>query len=70
MVAPPGGIDDLISGAMGFIVIETAREPVLPAFLVAFAVKLNVPLCVGVPEITPVDGASDKPGGNEPPEIL
>lgn len=33
---------------------------------VTFTVKLLVPVAVGVPEITPVLAASDRPDGNEP----
>jgi hypothetical protein len=33
---------------------------------VAFAVKLNEPDAVGVPEITPEEAASDNPGGRLP----
>jgi hypothetical protein len=33
---------------------------------VTMTVKLNVPGVVGMPEITPVDGARVSPGGKEP----
>ncbi len=33
---------------------------------VTFAVKLYVPVAVGVPEINPVDDASESPVGKEP----
>lgn len=36
---------------------------------VTFAVKPYVPLVVGVPEITPVEGLSESPGGKAPDEI-
>ena len=37
-----------------------------PAELVALAVKLNVPIAVGVPVITPVDAFIFKPVGSLP----
>ena len=36
---------------------------------VTLTVKLLVPVAVGVPEMTPVLGASDKPAGSVPAEI-
>ena len=40
-----------------------------PTELVALTLKLNVPVAVGVPEITPVDVSKTKPVGNLPLEI-
>src|SRR5262245_14352130 len=37
-----------------------------PFAAVTLAVKLNVPVAVGVPEMTPVPLASDRPGGSAP----
>ena len=34
------------------------------------AVKLNVPVEVGVPEMAPVEAVKLSPGGNEPAEML
>ena len=34
-----------------------------------WAVKLDVPAVVGVPEITPVAALSDSPAGSEPADI-
>ena len=36
---------------------------------VTMAVKLYVPVAVGVPEITPVAALSNRPGGKEPEAI-
>ena len=41
-------------------------EAVLELASVTLTVKLLVPVAVGVPEITPVLAANDRPAGNEP----
>ena len=43
-------------------VIESIAEPV-PPVLTALMVAVNVPLAVGVPEISPVDAVTPNPGG-------
>ena len=45
--------------------IESPRVSLVPLPL-AWTLKLNVPLCVGVPEMTPFE-ASVRPGGSVPP---
>ena len=40
-----------------------------PALSVTRAVKLYLPAVVGVPEIAPVDGSSDRPAGSDPDDI-
>jgi len=42
---------------------------VFPTEFVALAVKLNVPVTVGVPVIAPVDAFKLKPAGSFPPLI-
>ena len=37
---------------------------------VTTAVKLNVPLAVGVPEMTPLEGFKDRPAGRLPEEMV
>ena len=51
-----------MTGVAGLIVITNVALPVPPA-LVALMVTLYVPAVVGVPEITPVPGFTDKPAG-------
>ena len=41
---------------------DSVEEPVPPAF-VALMVAANVPLALGVPEISPVDALTPNPGG-------
>jgi hypothetical protein len=52
-------------------VIETATDFVCTGFplSVTFAVKLDVPVAVGVPEIVPVVAAMVRPAGNLPEVI-
>ncbi len=51
-------------GAFTLIVVD--RAAVAEAASVTRTVKLLVPIVVGVPEITPVSGASDRPAGSAP----
>ena len=65
-VAP--GNDDVVSWSTDVTLIErfaVAFWVGSPAS-VAWTVKLDAPLAVGVPEITPVDASIESPGGNEP----
>ena len=55
----------VIDGAAVLITILSAFV-LLPALFVALTVKLNVPTVVGVPDISPVFGSRDKPGGRLP----
>ena len=65
-VVPPGSVVVVIVGATVAAVITILNAFVaLPALLVAFTVKLEVPAAVGVPEITP-DAESVKPLGKLP----
>ena len=48
------------------ILTEYARLPVLPELSVAWMVKPEAPLPVGVPLITPVLALSERPAGNVP----
>ena len=53
------------SGGGLFIIKDRAVESVLePSF--TWTVKLKVPVAVGVPEISPVEGVSESPAGSEP----
>ncbi len=63
-----GRSGDTIFSGEGATVIEVAIELVclgLPESTTV-AVKLNVPLVVGVPEIKPVNATIERPGGNCP----
>jgi hypothetical protein len=68
--APEGSVALIVNagGAAVATTIESCTDLVcagLPAS-VTVAVKLVVPLAVGVPEITPVAAASDRPAGRLP----
>jgi hypothetical protein len=65
--APSGNVSVVIVGAT-LIVIDNCFVA-LPATLVAFTVKEDVPSVVGVPEIVPF-GAMSKPAGNAPLAML
>ena len=59
-------------GGAATMVIENAFVDVLGegvALSVTWIVKLDVPADVGVPEIDPVEGLSDNPGGRLPDKI-
>ncbi len=51
---------------VAFTVMVSAWVAVSEAASVTRTVKLLVPVAVGVPEITPELGASDRPGGSVP----
>jgi hypothetical protein len=51
------------------IVIERSALPVRPLLSDTRTMKLDVPAVVGVPLITPVEGASDSPTGKFPAVI-
>ena len=53
-------------GGAAFTKIDRALVSKRDRVSVAFTVKLNVPSVLGVPEITPVVGFSDKSGGSDP----
>lgn len=53
----------------GFIVSANALDCVAEAASVTVAVKLAVPVPVGVPEITPVEAFKPKPAGSKPAVI-
>ena len=53
----------VITGTAGFTVKLSVALPVPPAF-VALKVTVEVPVAVGVPEITPVLLLTDSPAGN------
>ncbi len=66
-----GNDDDVIASSVGATTTEALAEAVcagLPLSL-AVAVKLDIPLAVGTPEIVPVDDASVKPWGSFPEVI-
>jgi hypothetical protein len=66
-VIPPFRDVVVIDGSTVMIMLRALES--LPAELVALAVRLNVPVAVGVPEITPVVVFKLKPVGSLPPEI-
>ena len=49
---------------VGAVTVREKEEEPVPDALVAWIVTLKVPVCVGVPEITPVPVAQDRPVGN------
>jgi hypothetical protein len=52
------------------ITMLSAAVAVCELLSVTFTVKLLVPAVVGVPEITPLDELSDRPGGRLPEAML
>src|SRR5436305_366601 len=56
------------NGAAGEAIVPPV--PLQPLESVAVTVMVNVPLCVGVPERTPVDALSARPVGSVPLETL
>jgi hypothetical protein len=67
---PPASADVLIVSTDGATTMEVGADAVCTGLPESFTltVKLNVPLDVGIPEITPVDSAIDRPLGNWPDE--
>jgi hypothetical protein len=66
---PPGNEVVVITGAGGFAtVIDNVGGvvSVRESESVTCGVKVNVPIAVGVPDITPVDGVKVKLGGSVP----
>ena len=64
---PPGKeVVVIVGGGVDAIVKLRAFAPVSDLASVTCTVKLLVPIPVGVPEITPVLGASDNPAGSAP----
>ena len=51
------------------VMTDRVSVAVPPALSVTRAVKLYLPAVVGVPEIAPVDGSSDRPAGSDPDDI-
>ena len=65
---PEANADDVIASTAGAIVIDAATDFTcagLPLSLTV-AVKLNAPLAVGIPEITPLPAFSANPAGRLP----
>ena len=56
----------IVGGAGKLIVIERARVTTCPAVSATWTVNGNVPVAVGVPEITPVVGFIPRGGGSVP----
>jgi hypothetical protein len=52
------------------MVMEIAAVAIAPRLSFTCTVNGNVPLAVGVPEITPVAAEMPKPGGNDPAVTL
>jgi hypothetical protein len=70
-VVAEDNVDAVIVSAVGATTIAVVAEAVcvgLPLSVTA-AVKVDVPLWVGTPEMIPVDGARDNPAGNLPVAI-
>jgi hypothetical protein len=57
------GLSDVVVGA-GLLIVKVTILVSLPLLHVTLRVTLYVPVVVGVPEITPVDVFTVKPGGN------
>jgi hypothetical protein len=57
------------SGAMESTAMDSAAVAVLLALSVTLAVKLDVPVAVGVPAMTPDEVVRDSPAGRLPEEI-
>ena len=68
---PEGNADDVIVSAVAATVMEVATDFVCAGLLLSLtiAVKVNVPVTVGVPEITPLPAASANPVGRAPEVI-
>lgn len=67
-MVPELSAEEVIASALGETTIEVAADAVCTGLSesVTVTVKLAVPLDVGVPEITPVDAAIERPLGNWP----
>ena len=71
-MVPEPSAEEVIASALGETTIEVAADAVcteLPES-VTVTVKLYAPLVVGVPEITPVDAAIERPLGNWPADTV
>jgi len=55
------------SGKSPILIVRGWVAAVIPS--ATRAVKLDVPVVVGIPEIMPVAAASDSPAGSEPADI-
>jgi hypothetical protein len=68
---PEGSVEDAIASWIAATTTDVAADVVWAGLLLSltFAVKLNVPLAVGVPEITPVPLARLNPAGRLPEPI-
>lgn len=67
-MVPPGRLDVVTASVLGATTMEVAADFVCAGLALSLnvTVKLDVPLAVGVPEITPVVGASVNPAGRLP----
>jgi hypothetical protein len=68
-LSPTGSVFPQMIGGSPVILIVNSLV-VWPTIFSALAVNVNSPLCIGVPDMTPVCGLRDNPGGNAPLEIL
>lgn len=67
----PSDNEAVLTTGAGLTTMDNDLATVVTLFAsVAVTVKLNVPVAVGVPEITPVVAASDKPPGNAPDAMV
>jgi len=56
----------VMTGAGGTIVMVNVTATEAPPELDAVTEKVNAPVVVGVPDMTPVEVLSESPGGGEP----
>ena len=56
--------DALVKLRVGAVTVREKEEEPVPDALVAWMVTLKVPVWLGIPEITPVPAAQDRPVGN------
>ncbi len=59
----------MLGGEMTMLQFAVVVPAAVPVESTTLAVKLKVPLVVGVPVIAPVDGLRVRPAGREPLEI-
>jgi hypothetical protein len=66
-----GKVEDVIVSSVGATTIVADADTDCAGLLLSLtvAVKVEAPLAVGVPEITPVDDAKVRPAGRLPEEI-
>jgi hypothetical protein len=58
------GAEVITGGWLAALIVNVSVAVPVPPALVALSVTLDVPVVVGVPDITPLDVITDSPAGN------